>query len=451
MNLPSLKKPTLAKPASTPSLGPPLRKTTIPMPIWVVVGVAALLVLSTQFSPVSAARIADAERFFSTEEISAGRSYAWQRRWIFWGNFFAQAAVLLILAAAPLGKLVITEVGKRVHYQWAQHTFALYAIWWAASWTAALPFRLASFLHARWWETSSQGIVSWIGDLLGHGLLEFGLTSFAFVGLYALMRYLRGWWWGAAAATGTVLAGIYALVLPAFIDPIFNEFKPLAQTEWKFLEPKIRHMGLRPGISPTSVYVVDASRRTNTTNAYFTGVGPSERIVLYDTLLKNHTTSEVETIVAHEMGHWHQRHILQGLGFAGLGALVVFFLLDRFLTTMFVRSGRWHGPADATGVYLVLLVIWASYAISTPAQNFVSRIFERHADMHALELARNPKAFIDCEVRLAKLNKANVTPTGWNVFLFSTHPPVLDRIRRAEEWQASAPPPAPRPKAPPVP
>ena len=176
-------------------------------------------------------------------------------------------------------------------------------------------------------------------------------------------------------------------------------------------------------------------RQTNHTNAYFTGFGSTRRIVLYDNLLKKHTPAEIESILAHEIGHWRHDHIVKGLLLGTAAALLGFFLLHCVLHWAVGRA-PWHlqSIADPAGLPLVLLLISLGSWAAMPVGNAVSRHFERQADQVSLDLARQPAAFIECERKLARDNLGNVAPSPWNVWLFSTHPPTVERIHMAEEW-----------------
>jgi STE24 endopeptidase len=241
-------------------------------------------------------------------------------------------------------------------------------------------------------------------------------------------------------------------------------------------------MAYRAGVPVNEILVMDASRQGKHTNAYFTGFGSTRRIVLYDTLLKplysvspqsaagvigmagsplpNAPTSaaalvvdhhrrvadEIDTILAHEMGHWHHDHIVKGIALAALGAYVGLFAASWLLRRAVGRAPfGLRSPADPAGVPLLLLLSVLGAWLAAPIENKVSRRFESQADMAALQLTDQPEAFIEAEKRLARDNITNVAPTPFSVWLFATHPTAVERIRMAEEWgqqkkQATSPP-----------
>lgn len=405
------------------------------------------LVLSTQFPP-SADIVEGASQYFSAEEIAQGRSFGLQRRWIFWANAIAQLALLVYLVFTPLGKRLYLATGALVHGHWLAHLVLLGGAYFLASAAVGFPFRLAGYILNVSWEMTSQGFGSWLGDYI-KGLIVMGVfDGIVVVGFYAIVRAFPDWWWLVGGAASIVLGFAAAFVLPAVVDPLFNTFTPFSQTEWakkpewRDMESRIRAMGQRVGASTANVYVNDASKQTTASNAYFTGFGGTQRIVLYDNLLAKHSPDEVETVVAHEMGHWWHQHILQGILIGGVAVTGGLFLLFRHLNSL-VEIGVLRSAGDLAGFFRVVLLAQLALAITLPVQRGISRIMERQADETSLELSKKPQAFIDAEVRLAKFNKSDVTPSRWNVLLFASHPPVVRRIEMAKQWEADHPPKSP--------
>ena len=396
-------------------------------------GLLASLVISSQF-PASESVVAEAKRYFSDDEISLGQTFSRDRRWIFWGNTTVQFLLLGLLALTRFGSWLTERLGRFVGGRWLLHVAAVGAVYWIASWLLGLPFRIASFHLSRDYGMTTQPFEAWFNELLLHFAVATALEGVVFLGFYVLMRWFPRSWW-AVAGVGSVAVGFgFAMILPEYIAPLFNTFTPLEQTRWKSLAPRIRAIAEQADVSVGAIFVVDSSRQGGHSNAYFTGFGPTQKIVLFDTLLAKHGDDEVETIVAHEMGHWLERHIIKGILGGGLGLIVGLWLLHRHLRR-FVDARAWSSAADPRGVGLVLLIGHLAFAATMPIQNVISRHFERQADQISLDLAKKPEAFIEAELNLARFNKSNVAPSDWNVMLFSTHPPVVERIRMAEDWR----------------
>jgi len=265
------------------------------------------------------------------------------------------------------------------------------------------------------------------------------------------------------------LGVLYSYLMPEVILPLFNDFRPL---EDPYLRQRVRVLADKAAVPVDEVLVMDASSQSRHTNAFFVGFGPSRRVVLYDNLLRSHSgvnatstasvagllaspgggpwlattqrlgertkgDDEIETVLAHELGHWRHDHIAKGIALATLGGLVGLFLLSRILRwAVGRRPFLLASPADPAGLPLVLLLMMLASWLTLPIQNGISRYFERQADAASLELARKPDAFIEAERRLALDNPGNVAPSPFNTWMFATHPPAVERIEMAERWKS---------------
>jgi STE24 endopeptidase len=167
-------------------------------------------------------------------------------------------------------------------------------------------------------------------------------------------------------------------------------------------------------------------------NAYFTGFGDARRIVLYDTLLAGYTPDQVEVVLAHEMGHWYYRHVLLGLVGMGAAGWVGLFGL-RWLLNRAWRPLGLSGPADVAGLPYVMVVVAMVTMLSLPVQNSLSRYAERQADRFSLAVSRRPGAFVELFEKLAVQNLSVVDVPAWEKFVFYTHPPIVERVRLAEQ------------------
>jgi STE24 endopeptidase len=287
-------------------------------------------------------------------------------------------------------------------------------------------------------------LASWLIDNVKYTAVSSGITLFVLVGLYLLIRFFPRSWWALATLAGCLLAALFAFVLPILIAPLFNDFTPLEKTQWAYLKPKVEELARKADVPVEDVLVMNASRQSQHSNAYFTGFGETRRIVLYDTLLKQHPPDEMESIVAHEIGHWQHNHIVKGIAYATAAALVGLFLLALILRW---ASGRalfgMHEPSDPAGLPFILLLSTLGSFVIWPIQSAISREFESQADEMSLDLARDPDAFIRAEETMARHNLGNVAPNSVYVWLFASHPPTIDRIRMAKEWGASHRQPSP--------
>jgi STE24 endopeptidase len=370
---------------------------------------------------------------FTPEDVARGHTYAAGRYWLFAAGTALRLAVLVLLIATPasagLRNLAVRMSPARPAVAVAIYIALLVLIFELLT----LPLGYyAGFVREHAFGLSTQTKAGWFLDR-GKGAL---LTLVLAVPLGSLLALLWRRYPGSWVLPAWVLSGIAMIVLvalaPIVIDPLFNVVRPLHDP---IITQRVMALAGRAGIPVEQVYEIDASRRTVKENAYFTGLGHTKRIVLYDTLLKGNNPDEVELVVAHEIGHWKRAHIWKGIGLSLLGMGIMLLCGARVLDWA-VQRHRFHlaGPADAAGIPLFLFAILVLSLVSLPIQNIVSRTFERQADQTSLELTGNTAAFISSEVRLARSNLADLTPSPLVVWLLYTHPPVAERIRMAESF-----------------
>ncbi|MGH2872141.1 MAG: M48 family metalloprotease, partial [Solirubrobacteraceae bacterium] len=216
-------------------------------------------------------------------------------------------------------------------------------------------------------------------------------------------------------------AGLAALA-PVLLDPIFNDFEPLPEGD---LRADVLGLAGAAGVRVREVYSVDASRRTTAANAYVTGLGPSRRVVLFDTLLQSFDRDEVRLVVAHELAHVRHRDVLRSVAYAAAVAPAAAYAVQRL---------SWE-LSDARGTPATLPALGlAAGLVSAPLGMIASRMsraVERRADRSALELAGAPDAFVSFERAIALRNVADLDPPRWVSLLLASHPPTAERIGAA--------------------
>jgi STE24 endopeptidase len=280
----------------------------------------------------------------------------------------------------------------------------------------------------------TQGWRGWAYDLSRMIAIGAMLSGAGAALLLSLMkRFPRRWWLG--AAVGATASEVLAVWLaPVVLAPLFNRYRELAPGG---VRSDLLELARRAGVEVGQVLVVDASRRTTATNAYVTGLGQTKRVVLYDTLLEQFDPSEVRLVVAHELAHVKSRDVQRALLWAALvgpaGMLVTALLTERLAAHGGTRPGAPGSlPAFALAAALV------GFAGSA-ASNQLSRRVEERADEFALDLAGEPRRFIEMERRLAVSNVADPDPPRALQWLFATHPPVIDRIGAAVAHERQRP------------
>jgi STE24 endopeptidase len=268
---------------------------------------------------------------------------------------------------------------------------------------------------------STHTVGSWFADYAKSLLINLVFTTAGLAGFYYLLLRSPARWWVAAGTVFALFLLLGTYLYPVVIDPLFHRFTEL---EDETLNTAILAMAGSAGIRADRVLVADASRRTRKANAYFTGLGGTKRIVLYDTLVEGFSREEVLSVVAHEMGHWRHGHIHKGVALGALGGFFALFLFKLLLDGMGLSPGFRAVP--------LTLLFWTLLSLaSMPVQNAISRGFEREADRAALELAGSPEAFISLKRNLALNNASVVRPHPLLKFALYTHPPVMERIEMA--------------------
>lgn len=259
-----------------------------------------------------------------------------------------------------------------------------------------------------------------------------GATLGALIGLPLLAALLwifqtvpMAWLWGWGLVTGFSL--LLAYVAPTWIMPLFNKFEPLEEGA---LKTEIHAMAEKCEFPLKEVSVMDGSKRSAKSNAFFTGFGNNKRIALFDTLIENHTVPELVGVLAHEIGHFKKRHIVKSLVIGILTTGVTFFLLGLMMQNRALHDA--FGVKE-TSVYvsLVLFGILMSPVndLLSIGSHWLSRKHEFEADAYAADVTGNPSAMADALRKLSKDNLSNLTPHPFYVFLNYTHPPVTERVK----------------------
>ncbi len=215
------------------------------------------------------------------------------------------------------------------------------------------------------------------------------------------------------------------------IEPLFNKFTPVEDGS---LKSRIVGLASRAGINVSKVLKMDQSKRSRHTNAYFTGIGRTKRIILFDTLLEAMMPDEVLAVLAHEIGHWKRHHLLKGLLLTAAVSLAFFFcayqaLSRHLLDTLFaLRVDAFPAKAVIAGFFAGMLSF-----LFTPAMNAFSRSLEREADRFSCGLKGDGEALINALVKLSRDNLSNLYPHPLYALFHYSHPPVPERIRYIRE------------------
>jgi STE24 endopeptidase len=288
---------------------------------------------------------------------------------------------------------------------------------------------LAGISH--WWRRryglSEQGYGGWLRDQ-GFSLGMRLLLVLAAVAIFMWLATVLGRsWWLIGGPALVVAAAVFMLAQPLVIDPLFNRFEPLGD---RALAARVEALGREEGVTVTAVEVADASRRTTAANAYVAGIGPTRRVVFFDTLLDGRFSErEVVSVAAHELAHVGRRHLWKGLGWFALIAIPCVFVVAW-------AAQRHGGLANPRAVPLALAVAFGLFLLTLPLGNAVSRRYEAEADWLALRATEDRAAFISLEQKLIRFGLGDPDPPGWVSLLTGTHPTAMKRIAMAEAFSA---------------
>jgi STE24 endopeptidase len=268
----------------------------------------------------------------------------------------------------------------------------------------------------------TQSWRGWAADLVKGAAIESVLAGAAGGAAVAVTRRSPDRWWLPASVGSVLFGGVLAALAPVLLDPVFNEFTALPEGETR---SDVLDLARAAGIKVGEVYSVDASRRTTAANAYVAGLGPTKRVVLFDTLLDRYSRDEIRVVVAHELGHVRNRDVPRGVLYAALVAPAAALAVQRL---------SWElSPERGTARALPALAL-AATLVGAPIGligNRLSRALERRSDAYSLVLTDAPDAFISFERAIAVQNVADVEPPWWLTSLLATHPPTAERIGSA--------------------
>ncbi|MFC1650212.1 M48 family metallopeptidase [Candidatus Latescibacterota bacterium] len=291
----------------------------------------------------------------------------------------------------------------------------------------SLPFSIYStFVIEERYGFNKTTWTTFITDIFKGLALTIMLGGPLLAGMFAFFQYTGEYAWVYCWLAATVYTLIIQFIAPAWILPIFNKFTPLEDGD---LKTRIMEYARSVRFSLADVFVIDGSRRSSKSNAYFTGFGKNKRIALFDTLVEKHTIPELVAVLAHEIGHYKKKHIRQGIVISILHTGVMFFLLSVFLSH--------EGLFEA--FYMENISIYAGFIffgmLYTPIElvlsifmNMLSRHNEYQADSFASDTFGEPEAMVNALKKLSVHNLSNLRPHSFYVFLNYSHPPVLRRI-----------------------
>ncbi len=384
------------------------------------------------FDPVAAADAYLAK--LSPEQRARSDAYFEGGYWLqLWGFLIGVGVNLLLLATGWSAKMrdLAARITRRVTLQtalyWAQYIVAV----------SLLTFPLAvyqGFVREKKYDLATQTFGAWTGDQLKGLAVGIIMGALAMMLVYLVFRKAPRTWW----VWGTVVMMVFMVfsiaVSPVLIDPLFNKYTPLEKGP---VRDSVMRLARANGIPATDVFVVDASRQTTRVSANVAGFLGTTRIALNDNLLNRCTLPEIETVLAHEMGHYVLNHIYKMLFQLGMVVLAGFAFLRFTYDRVVARWGSsWgiSGIADVAGLPLLSILFSVFFFVATPVTNTIIRVQEVEADYYGINAAGQPDGEAEVALKLGEYRKMKPGPV--EEFLFHDHPSGYGRILLAMRWKA---------------
>jgi STE24 endopeptidase len=393
---------------------------------------AAMIALTTPWHPLpGAAGPADPATDFTPAQVARAHAFNAALNPPVYAALIVGLVVVLVLGLTPLGARLVGIITGRLRFRPLQMVGAAVVLS-ALIRLAGLPFDAWSQTVTRRYGVSTERWGAWAGDqLISYGISLVVWIIVLLIFSLLVRRWPRRWWAGVSAGAFLLVVGV-SYAYPVVVEPLFNSFHPMPAGP---LRDDLLAMARADHVPVSDVLVADASKRTTALNAYVSGFGSTRRIVVYDTLLAAESRPEIELVVAHELGHAKRGDVLQGTIVGALGAATGVCLLYLALSSpRLLRRAGVESAADPRSVALLLAGVTVLLQLSGPVQNLVSRRIEARADVHALDVTRDPLTFVRMQRALSSRNLDDLSPDPFEYALWNTHPTGPQRIAMGREW-----------------
>lgn len=302
-----------------------------------------------------------------------------------------------------------------------------------------IPFSLYStFVIEKKYGFSTITMKLWIMDFIKSLFISSMMMGILLGAFLALIHYAKTTWWLWVWLFFSAFQLLMIWLYPVLIAPLFNKFEPVKD---ETLNEAIINLMAKVTLKTKGVYQIDAGKRSRHTNAYFTGLGKTKRIVLYDTLLSSHTPDEILSVLAHEIGHWKKRHILKQLVFTETTSLAVCYMIYRLSDwKLLYHTFGFEQTIPYVGLLLLAALIGPLAFFLTPFGSAIMRKFEREADAFSFDLVGTAIPLSNALKRLAKDNLANLHPHPFFAWFYYSHPPLKERVSRLQQMETTKTP-----------
>ena len=344
-------------------------------------------------------------------------------------RLFDQALLLVILLTGFLPWFV--EIITTWHIGFIGGGLIFFAVIAIIANLLDIPFDLyGTFVIEDRYGFNTRTIKLWIIDWIKGIAISFFLGGIVIFFLLILVFYFKNAWWFFAWIVISAFELLIMWLYPVLIAPLFNKFEPITNKE---LEDKITTLMGKSGLAVKGVFQMDAGKRSKHTNAYFTGIGRTKRIVLFDTLLASHGDEEILSVLAHEAGHWMKKHIIKQLVLLEILSLIGLFIVAKLLNwQLLYRTFGFSEQINYVGLFLVPVILSPLSYFMRPVGSALSRKYEREADDIAVTLMGTARPMKNALIKLSADNLANLAPHPLFSWFNYSHPPPVERIERLE-------------------
>lgn len=377
---------------------------------------------------------ADPATFLNGRELMLSEEYSKVRNLLFFLSTPFEWLFYLFILLTGLSGAFKKWAGQSSRLKIVQT--AIYAIWLSFfAFVATFPLSYISYSLSKSYNISTQSFPSWMKDELIDFWISFGTMFIIVAVVYWLINRSKKRWWLYAWMLSVPFTLFIMFLQPVVIDPLYNDFYPLKD---KQLETKILELAGKANIPAEHVFEVNMAEKTNSLNAYVTGIGSNSRIVLWDTTLNRLNDDQILFIMAHEMAHYVEKHLYIGIGGYLLLSLVGLYVTARLIDAVVSRWGealRIPSVNDIRSFPLFLMILSMLMFVSSPFSNMVSRYQETRADRYAIEMTNNTEAGISTFQELSRAGLSQVNPPLLVKIFRYGHPTMLERISMIEEYE----------------
>ena len=366
------------------------------------------------------------------EALAKAAAYTSGSHWIMlWGFLISSATAWLFVRYQILQKL-----NRRFKHQgqWLQ------SLWLSCSYLLLSSLLILPWsIYDEWWREvsygkTSQSFLDFLGQSATSLMISVVLGGLFISGIYFFMRKVGKYWWAWSSVLAAVSISAMMLLAPIWIEPLFNQYKPLPPGEVK---DAITVLAKQANIDPNRIFIYDGSRQSNRFTANVAGIGSSARIAISDVALNSASLDEVKAVTAHEIGHYVSGHVWHLIGTATMLSLLFFYATH----LIFPKMAKWMGTQasidDPMGLPVLLVCISLLSLLTQPLNNFMIRKAEIEADQYSFQAVNLPDAMATALVKTADYR--NPRPTPLQEFVFYTHPSIEKRVKAAMTWKSQHP------------